>query len=255
MKPDYLKLVRRLNKIGLTVLEAKVYLLLVNLGSLTAKAISKELGVFPHTVYREIKKLEEKQLITLEETTPMQFSVLPLELALSSYLRAKYLSTKHALDFIISQTRQGFGADYSRVNVLGGKSELFETSEKLINGAKKKVYIISIGEPSTKELILANRRAVERGVVVQFIAHRFDEKNQEFLENLQKNGLKVRHFPDWGFHLVVVDDKDTLLSINNEKEIDKRVTMLFRNRGFSKAMGSYFASVWGKATPVRGSSY
>jgi sugar-specific transcriptional regulator TrmB len=138
----------------------------------------------------------------------------------------------------------------TKIDVIAGKQEFFSASETLIKEAKQEVLIISIGEPSTSDLILADRRAIERGVTVRMIAHKYDKDNQEFLSNLKKNGLEIRHFPDWGFHLQVVDTEKSLLAVNNPQNPGERITVKINSTGLSKALRDYFYSVWEKAIKV-----
>ena len=83
------------------------------------------------------------------------------------------------------------------------------------------------------------------------IAHKYDQSNQKLLSSWVKMGWQVRHYPDWGFHLIVIDKKTSLLSINNPKNTEERVSFLIQSSGLSKAFHDYFYSVWEKATPIK----
>jgi len=246
-----LSLLPKLVKLGLSKQEAEIYLTLTKEGVLPAKEIASRMNILPHAVYRIIKKLEEKKLVAIITSSPLTFYVLPSELALSAYVKEKSLQlekeAKEINTFLANKQSQ---SSSTKIDVIAGKQEFFNASEALIKESKKEVLIVSIGEPSTSDLILANKRAIERGVIVRMIAHKYDKENQEFLKNLEKNGLEIRHFPDWGFHLQIVDGEKSLLAVNNPKNPRERITVKINSSGLSKALRDYFYSVWEKSLKI-----
>lgn len=246
-----LSLLPKLVKLGFSKQEAQIYLILVKEGTLPAKEIASRMNILPHAVYRIIKKLEGKKLVSIVTSSPLTFYVLPPELALSSYVKEKSVMLEKEVKEISTTLVKGqTHTSSTKINILAGKQGLFSESEELISKSKKEVLIVSIGEPSTSNLILANRRAIERGVTIRMIAHKYDKENKEFLQNLKKNGLEVRHFPDWGFHMVIVDTETSLLAVSDPKNPEERVTIKMFSKGLSKALRDYFYSVWEKAIEV-----
>jgi sugar-specific transcriptional regulator TrmB len=244
-------LLPKLVKLGFSKQEAEIYLTLIKDGVMPAKEIAKRMNILPHAVYRIIKKLEKKKLVAIITSSPLTFYVLPSELALSAYVKEKSLQLeKEAKEINTHLTSIQTQSASTNIDIIAGKQEFFSVSESLIKDSKKEVLIISVGEPSTSDLILADKKAVERGVIIRMIAHKYDKENQEFLENLKKNGLEVRHFPDWGFHLQVVDGEKSLLAVNNPKNPEERISIKIYSTGLSKALRDYFYSVWEKAVKV-----
>lgn len=247
-----LSLLPKLVKIGFSKQEAEIYLTLIKEGVLPAKEIALRINILPHAVYRIIKKLENKKLVAIITSSPLTFYVLPSELALSSYVKEKSLQLeKEVKEINIFLANKQISSPSTKIEVIAGKKEFFLASETLIKESKKEVLIISIGEPSTPDLILADRRAIERKVIIRMIVHKYDKENQEFLKNLRKNGLEIRHFPDWGFHLQVVDGEKSLLVVNNPQNPGERITIKIHSFGLSKALRDYFYSVWEKAIKVQ----
>ena len=74
-----LSLLPRLVKLGFSKQEAEIYLTLIKEGTLSAKEIASRLNILPHAVYRTIKKLEKKKLVTIISSSPLTFYVLPSE--------------------------------------------------------------------------------------------------------------------------------------------------------------------------------
>ena len=138
----------------------------------------------------------------------------------------------------------------THIEVSFGQKEMFKWACKIIDGAKKEMLIISIGEYVPPEILISDKKAVERGVEIRFIAHKFDNENREILENFKKNGMDVRHYPGQGFHLAVADRKRTLLSVSNPQKTRERTSILLFNEGMSKALADYFDSIWSVAVVV-----
>lgn len=242
---------QKLVKIGFSKQEATIYLILINEGILPAKEIALRLKILPNAVYRIIRRLEAKKLLTIISTSPFKFYVLPPDLALSTYIKnTSLIWEKESKEISLALQNNNANSSSTTINILSGKQELFKASENLINQSTKEVLIISIGEPSTNDLILANKRAIERGVTVRFIAHKHNKDNNEYLKNLIKNGFEIRHFPDWGFHMVIIDGEKSLLAVNDPEKSDDRVTIKIFSQGLSKALRDYFYSVWEKAVEI-----
>src|SRR6266571_1399250 len=81
---------------------ASIYRLLQDGKQLTAKDIARELHVFPNTVYRAIKQLQEKGFVKEMSTYPITYQIQPEHEALDLYsliLKKQFqtaFSKKHA---------------------------------------------------------------------------------------------------------------------------------------------------------------
>lgn len=238
-------------KLGLSKHEATIYQLLVREGSLSAKAIGKSLGILPNAVYRLCIKLSINKLIAVSEGHPKTFRPLPPSVALTSYANEKILEIEDLKDKAIKDlSRSGEVTKETQINLLGNRNEIFIKSVEMLKKTKKEVLIISIGEQIPEEVILANRDAISRGVQVKMICHKFNQENRQLLESWQKMGWQIRHYPDWGFHLVVTDGTNSILSVNNPKNTSERTGLEFFSSGLSKALRDYFYSVWKKAKEI-----
>jgi sugar-specific transcriptional regulator TrmB len=71
--------IKILNQLGLTVLEAKIYLTLCEYETLTAKAISKLAKTFLPDTYRVTAKLQNKGLIEKILSNPAEFRAVPID--------------------------------------------------------------------------------------------------------------------------------------------------------------------------------
>lgn len=244
------RLLPKLVNLGLSKQEAEIYLTLLEEGPLPAKEVAKKINILPHAVYRTTKKLESKKLVAVLKTSPLTFQTLPPQLALPSFAKEKAVYLQKEAEKtakILAQKKSA--AVPTKIDLIFSRHEIFTLFDKMVEKTKKELLIISIGEPIPQNSLLSTKRAYEKGVVIRMIAHKYDG-NREILENFKKNGWQIRHFPDWGFHLVVFDGKRSLLSVNNPKDTRERVGMQIFSEGLSKALRDYFYSVWEKAVKI-----
>ncbi len=244
---------RRLVNLGLSSQEAKMYLVLLAFGSLSASEVAFQLRIFPQAVYRLAKKLESKKMIAITKTAPLVYEVLPPRLAIASFAERQAVEIeKQSKELIaLSEEKNSFKKSQpTHIEVSFGQREMFEWACKIINSAKKEILIISIGEHVPQEILVSNKRATERGVEIRFIAHKFDNENRAILENFKKNSMDVRHYPGQGFHLAIADRKRALLSVSNPQKTRERTSILLFNEGMSKALADYFDGIWDNAIVV-----
>jgi sugar-specific transcriptional regulator TrmB len=236
--------------LGLTIDEAKCYTVLSNEGSLSASSLAKNIGILPNAVYRLIYGLKEKGFVVELDTRPVKFQAISPSVAIEAYSQAKIKNLEELKTSAINDLANKPGSSQTKIDILTGRSAMFARGAELIREAKKEVLIISIGEPVPDEIKLANRDALEKGVSIKFIAHKYDKDNADLLKSWVKMGLEVRHFPDKGYHLSVTDGAKTLLSTSNPANPAERVSMVINSVDLSNAIRNYFYSVWEKALPI-----
>lgn len=247
-KPD---ISQNIVKLGLSKHEAAIYQLLIKEGSLSAIAIATNLGVLPNAVYRICVKLSKNKLIATSEGYPKTFRPLSPSVALASYANEKILEIETLKNKALEDLgKLGKVTKESLINLLESRNEIFAKSVEMLNKAKKEILIISIGEQIPEEVILGSRDAINRGVEIKMICHKYNQENKQLLESWQKMGWQIRHYPDWGFHLVVTDGINSILSVNNPKNTSERTGLEFFSSGLSKALRDYFYSVWKKAKEI-----
>lgn len=236
-------------KIGLTEHEFSVYTMLLAQGPLDAKAIAQTMKVLPNAVYRLTSSLLEKKFITETSTHPKQFKALSPALAVDTHVNQKVMELTTEADELIEELSQ-LETHKNQAHFIASRDALFNQSLEAVRGANKEILIISIGEHIPQEMILEIKNAINREVAVKMIAHQYSDENKEILKAWQKMGWKIRHYPDWGFHLVLVDTAFTFITVNNPEKTDDRVGIQFSSIGLSKALKDYFTTTWKKASEI-----
>jgi sugar-specific transcriptional regulator TrmB len=82
-------MLKALTKLGLSNTEAEVYLLLAIRGPQKARAIASQLGVSKQQVYRNLKTLQDRGMVSATIEHPTCFSAVPIEKILHAFIESK----------------------------------------------------------------------------------------------------------------------------------------------------------------------
>jgi len=238
-------------KLGLSEQEARVYLTLLEQGPLSVKELAKSISVLPNALYRLFNELVIKKLVTNTQTHPAIYKAISPSIAFDAFVKKQITEMELIKNDVIRCLKVQNTQDQTRIDLIESAREFFLAYSRLAIKAKNEILIISIGEEVPEEVLLANRDCLQKGVVIRFIAHKFDQSNKDILERWLKMGLEVRHYSDWGFHLVVFDRKMSLLSANDPKNTNNRLGMQIFSAGLSKALSDYFYFIWEKSSPIK----
>lgn len=255
MKPKSVNLASKylqyLVHFGLSTKEAEAYIILSEKGPLPVNGVANITKASPNALYRILKNLIQKGLIIASPTHPAIYRTISPAIAFDA-LAKKQIST---IEITRNELVQGLTSqqthDQTKIDLIGNIRDFFLAYAKLAHKAQTDILIISIGEEVPGEVLLANRDCIERGITIRFIVHKNDESNKDIVRRWIRMGMKVRHYPDWGFHLVVIDKKVSLLAVNDPKNTSDRVSLQFNSEGLSKALSDYFNTTWEKASPIK----
>ncbi|MBM4402018.1 MAG: TrmB family transcriptional regulator [Candidatus Cloacimonetes bacterium] len=242
---------QNLVKLGLSEKESLCYLTLLQGRSLTAVEVAKKIDVLPNAIYRLIGDLENKGFVIELNSHPKRFQAKPPETAFDSFLENQNLQVQRAKTAILQTlSKNKKTTPQTLVILISGRNNVFREATRMYKKAQKEILLISIGEPIPDELILAMRDALARKVEMKMIAHKYDEDNKGLLSAWSKMGMEIRHYPDWGFHLLVCDGKRSLLTANNPEATEERTGMLIFSEALSSALRDYFFAIWEKAEKI-----
>lgn len=237
--------------LGLTRDEARVYALLCSRGSQTALDLSKSCSILPNAVYRLIQGLAKKGFVVSLPTRPAKFQAIPAQIAVEAYATAKMQTVERAKsEAVAASTAPEHDIPHTRIDIVTGRQAMFDTFVKLAKSARKEILVISIGEPVPDEVKITNYDAVSRGVSVKLMFHRYTKDNEQLLKSWVRMGAQVRYYPDWGYHMTIIDRKQSILTANNPEETEERISMVIHSESLSKALGDYFNAKWSTALSI-----
>jgi sugar-specific transcriptional regulator TrmB len=144
------KVLKTLESLGLTQLDAQVYIFLGKRGPQKAVDIAKFLRMSKQTVYRAIKNLERKGIITATLEHPSRFSAVPFEKVLDLFVKAKTEEVHR-----IEQDKKGLLSDWQSIalvetgdqspkfTVIEGRNFIYPRLKQMVEDTKSQLSIIS----------------------------------------------------------------------------------------------------------------
>lgn len=216
---SYEERILKLQGLGLSEYQARVYHALLELGTATAGQIPS-LSRVPRTrIYVTMAQLHEKGLVHILPETPIKYQAVPVADFLRSRCvelreRAKHLEENageiaSAFDDIQKRAPEV----HSQFEVIYGRKNIRDRLEKMYGSAVKTIMAVGTARSPVRIVhttlsLLAERRAA--GVRVIF-AVPVNDQNRPQVERMGRE-LEVVHIErDPPLHLAVVDDSETML--------------------------------------------
>jgi len=247
--------------LGLSLLQAKIYLTLVQTGQATIKEIAKASGIVRQDIYRIVPSLQELGLAEKILNVPTMYKPTPIKegcyLLLQNKTREHVKLQKKTIALVKNLHEKNnktlLQEEDSQFVITSSGTLLHKRLGEGHQMAQKSIYII--GEWQTTRTMVFYRftdfkRALKRGTQIRIITekHEDDKSTQKIIRTLMLNPL---------FETRYVAMPSTLkMVIHDEKEVnmciaippDKDVPSLWSNNPqFVKIMVAYFQELWSKA--------
>lgn len=253
--------IQTLMKLGLTLLQAKAYLALAQLGKAEVKTISKTSNVARPDIYRVMPTLEKIGLAEKIIANPTMYKATPLKEGCYILLQNKTQEhtelQQQTLDLI-----KNFHENNDKTNLQE------ETQQFIICSSETLLLKWLYGRPNTAQISidymgkwestkvnlfnsLQNlKRAMKRGVKIRVITekHEDDKSLQKIIQTLKKNPLfEIRYLSQpVPVETALYDGMDVGLCI--AIPMGKSVPSLMSNHPqFLKVMTTYFEEIWNTA--------
>ncbi len=219
----------------------EVYRLLAEKGEMTAKEIGKSLNIFPNAVYRAINQLLVFNLAEELNSYPVKFKAKKSSEALESLSTVARLNFNSVLGLVNLHSQNN---KLLPLTFVQRRSDLLKMTAKDTREAKSNIKYIASGLDVPAEIILANQRAVERGVRVRIIAQNMKEITEEKLSNWKKAGVEVKYFPNMEARIFIFDRKIVYFTSYNPKSAEDAFGMRFDYAPFAVLMDELFEQRW-----------
>ena len=251
--------VQTLTRLGLTSIQARVYLALASSGISTAKTISKNSQVARPEVYRIMPTLEKLALVERIISTPCKFRANSMQDAVSVLIerRIKETSELQAITremlkkFKYNNTRTALEKDESQFILIPQKEAAIERRRKTIENAQKSIDVVNSWKmfPITAFTYAEEiMKALQRGVKIRVITQKPKDKKaipeivREFRETLN---LKVRYVPTPPpAVLSVYDKKEALMTTSATADLGKSDVLWSNNPCLLEVFQHYFKTLW-----------
>jgi sugar-specific transcriptional regulator TrmB len=142
--------IRLLTQIGFTETQAKLFLVLTDLGKTDAKTLSKQANLTRPATYRALSELQEKGIVEKIISTPQQFKTIPLQdlydVMISKRAQEYTQTLERAKEFILKleaeKKEETTERDYT-ISVLEGKTALINRTKAAHSNAQQSVFCCS----------------------------------------------------------------------------------------------------------------
>jgi sugar-specific transcriptional regulator TrmB len=144
------EVLKTLSDFGLSRLDSKIYIYLAKKGPRKGKEISKALNVQKQMLYRSLKKLQSKAIVSATLERPARFSAVSFDKVLDLFIRAKLEEAqnirqeKRKLLSSWKAIQTGAAPDTSaRFMVIEGRNIIYSRIKQMINETKSQMSVIS----------------------------------------------------------------------------------------------------------------
>jgi sugar-specific transcriptional regulator TrmB len=217
-----------------------IYRLLLKKNSLTAKEIAQELHVFPNTIYRAVKQLQEKGFIKELDTYPISYKAQPGQEAFDLYS----LSVKKQFKQVFPALPSVKDLPAIDISFIQTRDDLRENTDKDVSSAKETVDFIVSGLEVPAETILTYKDAIDRGVKIRAIVQRLDDTSEQMFRNWRKIGLQIKFYPNMEARTFIIDKEIVYFTSYDPKNKQVATGMRFNYRPYANIMSELFEQRW-----------
>jgi sugar-specific transcriptional regulator TrmB len=242
-----------MNSLGLSVLEAKVYLTLAKIGKASAKTISKASNISQPDVYRVLSKLENHGLVEREVAIPNQFKATALDEGLALLLQRRdnqsamlhKKATELLQDFKEKEEKTALQEETPKF-VLVPAAHVYKIRNAVDNAQTDVLCFTSLDMFRKVRFITEDvwKRCVKRGIKFQFIiGNPHDEKVILKLDPVLKNNdyFEIKWTRPAMPCMVLIDGKEVFL----RTEMNLEAPVLWSNNPVIVAMiQEHFETKW-----------
>ncbi|WP_435178315.1 TrmB family transcriptional regulator [Halorussus sp. AFM4] len=213
--------IEALENLGLSNYEAKVFAALQRLGVATAREVHRTTDVPRSQVYGAAESLQDRGLVEVQQSKPIQYRAVSLEAA-RSHLRGEFERTQEkAFDYLEAARRQGGDGDERREDIwtVRGRTAIDDRVAQLVEEAGHSVFL-AIGRDAGDLPDDVAVRLVERAEAGVAVTVAGDGAAELFADT----PVEVPEFPTDHPHegapvgkVLVVDRETVLLSVRDRR--------------------------------------
>lgn len=254
-----------LKGLGLSGIQARVYLTLIRSGRSSAKTLSKQSNVARPDIYRIMTHLQRLGIAQKIITTPVMFEATQIEQALSGLVENKVEEIEKVRKKTQSliqelkhkQNHKKFGEDEPNLFLIPATKMALHKRKELIENSKSSINVISSWK-HYKVLLNSNfneltRKAIDKGVKFRLIIEKpkklkLPTEHHEALRILENNGSSLKFVEINPLNIISIYDNKEVLILMSEQVDSYDAPLLWSNNSSIVSMAnSYFENLWGNA--------
>jgi len=222
-----------------------IYSLLLKKGALSAEQIGKELNIFPHAVYRSVDQLKSLGCVDQVGRRPALFQAQPVTDSVETFAlmqREWFLKA-----FLNSQKdKNGFSTGELQTSFIESREDMFEKFLPDFENVKEELDLLISGDEIPAEIMLAQKRLLDRGVVIRSLFQNRTEKNEKFLQARKRMGEQVRIYKPINLRIMLFDRKIAYVMSYDPTNYIKSTGIRFEYAPLGQLMHGLFMQYWEK---------
>lgn len=225
-----------------------IYTLLLDKGPMTAEHIGKVLNIFPHAVYRSARQLQALGCSTTSGKHPVYFQAIPILDSVETFTfhqRDMFLNTflKNSLD------KQLMKKDLN-IRFIESREMMFEEALSDIEKTKEEMDNLASGDELPAEIMLAQKKALVRGVTIKTLFQKRNQKNESFIQARVKIGEQIRISESLNSRIVIFDRRIVYIMSYDPSNYIKSMGIRFEYAPFGQLMYQMFLQYWERGIGV-----
>jgi len=252
--------IETLIELGLTMIQAKIYLSLLQTGPSTAKNLAATMGTSRPDVYRILEVLQKDGVIEKLLTKPAVFKAAPADQLIDSLLKHKFEAQKELnkksnelltdlLNIHMENEIREAGIDFL---VIQGKDATFQKLKEALSKVQTSVYVITSQRRFSEAIIEFHNlysAALKRGVKIWIATEKHipQKRALRVIKSLMENpNFEVKYFSGSpAAHVAVFDAKDAYSTmLIPSVSLDASACLWSMNASFVELVQSYFEKKW-----------
>jgi sugar-specific transcriptional regulator TrmB len=243
--------------LGFTVTQARAYAALCQLGTSTAKTISKESNIARQDIYRILAELEEMGFVEKTITNPIMFQSIPLEEALNVMMedraeknRELQTHTQNLIHTFVSKNNGVFVKEPQFVLIPKGKACL-QKGKQAIKATQNTIDCVTSHKRFLQMMFAIGGdifEALNREVKIRFILDEFDQKMPlpKVLEDICKtSSCSISYISSTPRAIIVIYDKREVHIVTSTTGDFTGAPMLWSNNpSLVGIIHDYFETIW-----------
>ncbi len=252
------KAVETLTGLGLTTLEAKVYLDLVKEGKSTIKDIAKTSKIARQDLYRVTTQLLDSGLIEKLVDTPTKYEAIPIKEGISILVERRRKQTAHLmkdshefLQFYEENKEIPLKEEENLFVIINDLQARLKKAKKLILSSEKSINILtkwSFFLTYTLETVEEHMTAMNKGAKIKIVTQEPDNIGS-LPKNIQKlikhPNFEMRHISSLPSSIVAIfDRKEVNILLATDKSPIETTLLMTNNPVLVELAQNYFEMIW-----------
>lgn len=250
---------------GLEEIDAKIYVGLLQMGSVTVGTMAQKLDVDRGKAYRSLNKLRNMGVISTTFSNPTIVNAVEPSEALTSVIQKKEEEitilqklARPLVESLKNYEREEAHTDVSSLSIIQGRSNIYTRIGKLIQESTNKLFLVTTPEDLMRMYHTSIpdkiHERVNSGGNIKIVTSECNSKSMEIIEQLGTVDIRIGKLPSKS--RMIVESKRQLIMSGAMKESmdlnDESDSIMYTNsEEMVENMFSLCTHLWKKAKPMK----